>query len=865
MQTPAITIAAVRRPHWSEPILRRCVALAAAAWTALAFAAFTAAAPRAQEAPPLEPGWTVQAATKLDADGRALRHGAFRALREDGSVAWEGRCDEGLRAGVWSSYHANGALAARGQYLNGLKHHLWECFWPDGALRARGKYRLDLRDGAWKEWNADRSLDARASGEYTQLVEKWPEDTPKLRVESRAGLAHGRSTAYWKNGAPAFAGNCVDGKRVGNWRLRHADGSLDAELLSGWYEDGRWVGALRAEPEALPQERRDASGAAETRLTGLFRFARGTATEAEVAALEQRLAKATLAEPDAWRAAQLELVGLGRAAAPRVWNSMLEAARRPDPSVHVLARHHELLAALTGLEGDALYGAPPADLAAARRSLQRWALLLRTTESDGDFESRELPAWQAQRTPEVRNTILAGRFDAWIGLPRSLTGLWNERSAAPVTSQGGPAAARDADRPSSDDPPPLRRGEVSEAELAERDRRYFEDRAREQALEQESAQISIETTTALAHRRLDTALDWLLRHQLASGEFPTLEAAAPCESGAAACTGFGPAHYAEGTTALALLALQGAPPGPRDERRNAAIGRGLAWLITRQDAATGAFGEREPDHSPYQQALCTWALCEVAHASPDGTLRAAARRGLDACIEMRTVGSGWGYPREQRGGSNTSATAWMVLALDAGRRAKFSVPQQAFADAATWVRTATEPLGTRTGYDAVGNLSSRIRGVNDLHDPSKGEALTAAGLVVRLLCGDLERPGIDNAAPRQEYRLQARAPRWSPATQDCDTYAWYFGAQALCRLKSNYWAAWWEKLVAQMDGALRADGCARGSIDPVDPWGIVAGRVYSTALVALTLETQLRYGDSPAGTNRSADDSGSNSNERTAK
>ena len=39
----------------------------------------------------------------------------------------------------------------------------------------------------------------------------------------------------------------------------------------------------------------------------------------------------------------------------------------------------------------------------------------------------------------------------------------------------------------------------------------------------------------------------------------------------------------------------------------------------------------------------------------------------------------------------------------------------------------------------------------------------------------------------------------------------------------------------------RKDGCARGSWDPVGPWGREGGRVYSTALCTMCLEVYYRY------------------------
>ncbi len=54
-----------------------------------------------------------------------------------------------------------------------------------------------------------------------------------------------------------------------------------------------------------------------------------------------------------------------------------------------------------------------------------------------------------------------------------------------------------------------------------------------------------------------------------------------------------------------------------------------------------------------------------------------------------------------------------------------------------------------------------------------------------------------------------------------------------------------EGLVQLADGAVlttqRTDGNFEGSWDPVGVWGEVGGRVYSTALLCLTLECYFRY------------------------
>ena len=63
------------------------------------------------------------------------------------------------------------------------------------------------------------------------------------------------------------------------------------------------------------------------------------------------------------------------------------------------------------------------------------------------------------------------------------------------------------------------------------------------------------------------------------------------------------------------------------------------------------------------------------------------------------------------------------------------------------------------------------------------------------------------------------------------------------QLDGKYWATWRQKLV---DACLKTqrkqtDGNFYGSWDPVDAWGGDGGRVYSTAIMVLCLESYFRY------------------------
>ncbi len=119
----------------------------------------------------------------------------------------------------------------------------------------------------------------------------------------------------------------------------------------------------------------------------------------------------------------------------------------------------------------------------------------------------------------------------------------------------------------------------------------------------------------------------------------------------------------------------------------------------------------------------------------------------------------------------------------------------------------------------------------------RSESCAALGVLVRLHAG--EDPG--SPAVSAGLRLVAALPpRWAPKEGCIDYYYWRAGAEALATAGSQAWPRWWGALETALVRAQRSDGERTGSWDPVDPWGEDGGRVYSTAICVLALETPYR-------------------------
>jgi hypothetical protein len=78
-------------------------------------------------------------------------------------------------------------------------------------------------------------------------------------------------------------------------------------------------------------------------------------------------------------------------------------------------------------------------------------------------------------------------------------------------------------------------------------------------------------------------------------------------------------------------------------------------------------------------------------------------------------------------------------------------------------------------------------------------------------------------------------PYWDDKGYGCDMYYWIHASQALYQTGGSAYATWRTALEAAACANQRQDGDAGGSWDPIGPWGMFGGRVYSTATMALCL------------------------------
>jgi hypothetical protein len=259
-------------------------------------------------------------------------------------------------------------------------------------------------------------------------------------------------------------------------------------------------------------------------------------------------------------------------------------------------------------------------------------------------------------------------------------------------------------------------------------------------------------------------------------------------------------------------------------------------MVSRQDSE-GFLGPRPGHKALYNHAIGTLALAEAYGLTFSAIFQANAQRAVDCLVAAQNPGRGWRYgPR--CGDSDTSVTGWAVMALKSAELSGLGFPPSAYAGARAWLDEVTEKDYGRAGYTLRGT-GKVFCAHNEAFEHQ--EALTAIAVMSRIF---IDRNPSDPDVRNGAHLLVRDLPSWDGAK--IDFYAWYYQALALFQFdgpKGALWSKWNRSMVEALvkPQNVRSSGCRHGSWEPVDRWSCEGGRVYATAINALTLEVYYRY------------------------
>ncbi len=332
--------------------------------------------------------------------------------------------------------------------------------------------------------------------------------------------------------------------------------------------------------------------------------------------------------------------------------------------------------------------------------------------------------------------------------------------------------------------------------------------------------------SAATESAVEAALRWLARHQEADGHWDIKK----YEGGGNVSGGLA---NDEAVTAMAALAFLGAGYTHRDKspfQEN--VRRATDWLLAKQ-RADGSWTASHP-FEVYALALGTLALAESYGMTRDERLKGPAQKGVDRILKIQNRYAGW-----QHGSClSTSVTGWMVMALKSAKIAGLHVDGAGFQGATNWIDQMTDKGSGKVGYNSRG--SSPWGG---------GLPMTAVGMVSRQFMGTANS---DPLLVRQADLLVRTPPKWEarndPRNSPQDPYYWYYGTLAMFQMGGRHWDSWNAALKptlvdnqckgGPMDGSKNDKD---GSWDCAMGWGPTGGRVYHTAINALSLEVYYRY------------------------
>lgn len=758
----------------------------------------------------LEDGTEVHCAHVVTADGERVRHGEYRVVLPDGTKTVLGEYDNGRRDGRWRFWRPDGVLHATGTYRADRRTGVWSLYQGVNAqLFAKGRFIEGAPAGNWELFDELGKADPARSGTLEQLS-----GTGAWGVTYRGflhnGRPHGPWRLTWSDGSPLLLADFDRGTPLGAHEFT-PPGGVDAHGMACsshtgvWFEPGRaWhplmfddlddLGRAIAPTPAVQRSLRDTLGALQRPEAPVgappFETVALTANEVATAVVdgpEYQGARARLAswgpEVSAWWAL-CDLLGTD-------WSA-------PQSSGRALVIVHRILVPALGCPAGDWEWKPSPDAADKNRSALLRALgYYWLLQFFPDYWALDLPLLAGRAAMSQRYDCLAG----WV-VPVE---RW-AKGRVGLASAIAPAPARN-----------LRAAGGSGTEQALKD-----------------------------------SLEWLTGHQDEDGRWDCsgfMKHDSPSDQ----CDGAGDPGHDIGVTGLALLALIRSEEGhPRGRYRDTFLA-GLRWLLDQQDPESGEFvttytGLHNGTYKTlisgqaiYGHAIATQVLAEVVADTPTPLTLAAAQRAVKYLHAGRNPYGAWRYDVPPIGDNDTSVTGWAVAALDAARRAGLRVDPEAFRGAMAWFDEVTDPATGRCGYDSIGNLSNRYVGKNEDYPPEFGEAMTAIAITTRMLLG--QRPDQYPLMRAGADRLIRCLPKWEPNRKAHDMYYWYYGTQAMFQFGGRHWELWNNAMKSAILSSQRQTGAAKGSWDPIGPWGYAGGRVYSTSLMALTLCTywQPRY------------------------
>ena len=321
--------------------------------------------------------------------------------------------------------------------------------------------------------------------------------------------------------------------------------------------------------------------------------------------------------------------------------------------------------------------------------------------------------------------------------------------------------------------------------------------------------------SAASEAAVERALEWIVRHQYEDGGWRLQFHEGPCDG---SCRNEGQMESPNAATSLALLTLMGAgytsESGPYQDE----VERGIEFLLGRMRTTSYGGSFREGDRGMYAQGLSTMALSEAFAMTKNSSLVGPVTDGVEYIQKAQHGRGGWRYEAGFPG--DMLVTGWQLMALKSAQQAGFAVDPDVLAKVDGFVDSLEE---TQAGLYRYGPERSGAE-----------PASTAVGMLMKMYLGQRrDHPSLREGA----LYLSDLEP--SPT----NIYFNYYATMVLHHRRGRNWKKWNPKVRDFLIAQQSQRGDETGSWYFEDRLGSSrqGGRLYTTAMAAMTLEVYYRY------------------------
>lgn len=343
---------------------------------------------------------------------------------------------------------------------------------------------------------------------------------------------------------------------------------------------------------------------------------------------------------------------------------------------------------------------------------------------------------------------------------------------------------------------------------------------------------------AASEKAVELALEWIARHQLPDGGWSLDHTLGPNVDKKIGRDKNDPGtrdNARNGATALALLPFLGHGDTHVDGKYKKVVNAGLLFLMKRAKAQGRGISWHEPGGTMYSHGLVSIVFGEAYAMTGDSQLGPFAQGSIWFIEDAQDKqGGGWRYSLNEPG--DTSAVGWQLMAIKSGKLSGLDYSARTIKLAEKFLDRVSVDKGAWYGY-----MDRPTRNSDGSYNAFR-KGVSSVGLLCRMYMGwGREHDGLTKGV--EQLRRLGPSVGSTTAPQSVNMYYNYYATQVLKHWGGAEWDEWNKVMRDFLIAEQETEGTKKGSWywDAKNHSSESGGRLYHTALAAMTLEVYYRY------------------------